>query len=566
MSLTIALRGSRAAAAVTLILASVLPIASAWAQAQPGVVNKPSARELDKPEYLPPPAEEPEFELPPVVEPQPAPVPVPQAEGLPVDGFAFEGNRVVPTAVLEKIAQPYAGRKVSSAELEELRQALSRYYVDNGYINSGALLVDGFYRDRIVHFKIVEGRVSEIRAQGLGRLRQSYLTQRLLRPDEPLNVNTLQERFQLLLIDPLFAKVNVRLEPGAEPGSSILDIDVTRARPWDFSIYYNNYQPPSIGAEAFGFAGVVRNLTGLGDTLDFSCQQGEAGIDKGSRCGGGWQVPIVYRTEVHARFDYGESSVLEEPVAALGVRSRIQSVETGVSHAFIDSMTQRLALGLSYAHRENRTFIGDTLFPFIGTDPAGISKVNDWRFEQDYTHRWERRALALRSTLTWGRTNVLLGQPQQQDYFFWVGQAQATQQVMENGASVLIRGNLQWTRDRLVPLEQIALGGVASVRGYRENQLVRDQGYYVNLEFRYPLFERERGQHRLYIVPFFDYGEGWNTGSPRERLSSLGVGLNYQLRGFYADLYYGKQLIHPEIETSGNLQDDGFHFQVRYQF
>ena len=32
------------------------------------MVTKPSARELDKPEYLPPPEEQ-EFELPPVVEP-----------------------------------------------------------------------------------------------------------------------------------------------------------------------------------------------------------------------------------------------------------------------------------------------------------------------------------------------------------------------------------------------------------------------------------------------------------------------------------------------------------------
>src|SRR5689334_8896400 len=513
------------AALLMITCGASVPFDTARAQAQPGVVTKPSARELDKPEYLPPPEEQ-EFELPPVVEPQPQPRATPEGRGLQVDGFAFAGNTVVPTAVLQNIARPYAGRIVSTAELEELRQALSRYYVDNGYINSGALLVDDFYRDRIVHFKIVEGHVDDIRARGLGRLRQSYLTQRLLRPDEPLNVNTLQERFQLLLTDPLFAKVNVRLEPGAQPGASILDIDVTRARPWEFSVYYNNYQPPSIGAEAFGFAGVLRNLTGLGDALDFSCQQGNAGIDKGGRCGVGWLVPLVYRTDFHVRYDYGQSSVLEEPVSALDIRSRIESVELGLSHALVDTIQRRFALGLNYSHRENDTVLGIFGIPFqaVPTDPAGLSKVDALRFEQDFVERWETRAIALRSTFNFGHTNVLPNSGYRDNYFFWVGQAQLTQRVLENGASIFLRGSLQWTDERLVPLEQIALGGVGSVRGYRENQLVRDQGYYVNLEFRYPLFERERGQHRLYVVPFLDYGEAWNTGAARERLSSIGIG------------------------------------------
>jgi hypothetical protein len=31
-------------------------------------------------------------------------------------------------------------------------------------------------------------------------------------------------------------------------------------------------------------------------------------------------------------------------------------------------------------------------------------------------------------------------------------------------------------------------------------------------------------------------------------------------------LYYGHRLVEPEVETSGDLQDDGIHFQVRYDF
>jgi hypothetical protein len=44
------------------------------------------------------------------------------------------------------------------------------------------------------------------------------------------------------------------------------------------------------------------------------------------------------------------------------------------------------------------------------------------------------------------------------------------------------------------------------------------------------------------------------------------LGLNWQFHGLLADLYYGKRLISPAVETTGNLQDRGIHFQVRYEF
>jgi hemolysin activation/secretion protein len=563
--------GRRVRSAIVIVAAALASLSVTHAaENQPAIPDRPSDRPLEEPGFLPPQEAQPEFELPPVIEPpaaQPERSGAPVA-GLQVDGYQFTGNTVVSTEVLQKIAKPYSGRIVSSAELEELRQALTRHYVDAGYINSGALLPDDFYRDGMVHFQIVEGRISDIRAQGLGRLRPTYLRQRLIRPDEPLNVNALQERFQLLLSDPLFSKVNVRLAPGADPGSAVLDVDVTRARPWDLSIFYNNYQPPSVGSEAFGLSGVLRNVTGLGDTIDMTCQQGPVGTDKSGRCNGGFQMPVYYRTDIHFRYDYGESSVLEEPVSSLDIRSRIESYEAGISHALIDTTRQRAALGLTFTHRENKTTIGAVDVPFesVPSEPPGLSKVNAIRFEQDYVHRWENQAFALRSTFSWGHTNTIPGTDFPQQYFFWLGQAQLTRRVLDNGASIFLRGNLQWTKDHLVPLEQIAVGGVASVRGYRENQLVRDQGYYLNLEFRYPLFERDGGQHRLYVIPFVDYGEAWNVGQDRERLASIGLGLNWQFHGLFADLYYGKKLIKPEVQTSGDLQDEGIHFQVRYQF
>ncbi len=561
----------RLAFAAALVLATGAGLVCAPAHAQSPITDRPSSRPLEQPGFLP---QEPSsgFELPPVVKPQPV---EPEAKEtgpvLDVKGFAFEGNKVVPTAVLEGLVAPYAGRAISAGELEELRQVISRYYVDRGYINSGALLLSDFYREGIVYFFIVEGRVDQVRLQGLGRLHPSYVEQRLLRPDEPLNVNALQERFQLLLTDPLFAKLNARLEPGAAPGQATLDVDVTRARPWDLALYVNNYQAPSTSAEAVGVTGTLRNLTGLGDYVDATLQQGQG---DNAEYVWVWVVPVAHGTKIRAYYDHQNSTVLQEPLDVLDLSSVFNAYELGVTQTLVDTLRRNFTLGLLYTYRENSTTLLGQPFSFVLGEPTGTSKVNAVRFGQEYLERWQTQALALRSTFSWGRTNT---QPDSvvpaaasfvpaKNYLFWLGQAQFSRLILPNGASLSLRGTVQWSNDRLVPIEQIAVGGVYSVRGYPENLLVRDKGYFGTVELRYPLYDRPAQGGRLFIIPFFDFGAAWNIGADPDDIRSIGIGLNWQFRGLSAELYYGHRLVDIDIETGNNLQDNGISFQLRYQF
>lgn len=48
------------------------------------------------------------------------------------------------------------------------------------------------------------------------------------------------------------------------------------------------------------------------------------------------------------------------------------------------------------------------------------------------------------------------------------------------------RAAAQLTPDSLLPLEQFSVGGIATVRGYGQNQLVTDNGVLGSLEVRLP--------------------------------------------------------------------------------
>lgn len=199
------------------------------------------------------------------------------------------------------------------------------------------------------------------------------------------------------------------------------------------------------------------------------------------------------------------------------------------------------------------------------------------RFWQEYSLRTVKDVIAVRSTFV--QTDTSLEDPppqlnpdafrvQDPDYSYWLGQVHYARQIGERGMQLVLRGTIQVTDDRLLSLDGLSIGGNSSIRGYRENQLIRDEGYILNAEFVYPLWQSGSGRGELTLVPFIDYGRGQNQGRDSDDLSSAGLALRYKLGGLSVDLTFAEKIEHPdEVDNqSGNLQDDGIHFRISYDF
>nr|WP_281375149.1 ShlB/FhaC/HecB family hemolysin secretion/activation protein [Aquabacterium terrae] len=486
----------------------------------------------------------------------------------PIETFVFEGATVVGDADLQALARPYTQRPVTTADLEELRLAITRLLIERGFVTSGAVIPEGAWRDGRFRFVIVEGRLLAVRVQGQERLREGYVAERLVHgPNEVLNINLLQDRFQRLLEDPLIARLNARIVPGAALGEAALEVEVTRARPYKLALFANNHRPPSVGEGAGGVTGALWNLTGLGDVVDAT-----ALASRGSeRTNVGWSVPLpLVGGSFGLRHDQGDASVIEEPVASIDIVSRVKSLDVSFTRAFFETLNDRLTLGLVWTQRENRTTLLGEPFSFTPGEPDGVSRLHAWRFSQDYTRRQPGQALALRSTFTWGRTNIDTSvdpAAPARRYAFWLGQAQFAQRLgVLPGAQLVLKATVQHSRDRLLPLERLAVGGVASVRGYRENQLVRDSGAIGTVELQMPVIGTAESEPRVILAPFIDAGSARNRGERTERIASAGVALDARFGGGWSvELQAAKKLKTPAVASHGALQDRGVHVQIRYE-
>jgi len=493
-----------------------------------------------------------------------------------LDAVNFEGNSVFSTEELDELAKPYLYKPVSVDELEELRRLVTHHYIDKGYITSGATFPPNPIEGKTLRIKIVEGQLGDVNINGNGWLRDSYVKNRLI-PDEDaaLNMNELQERFRLLLADPLFDHINGRLLPGADRGLSILNLEVVRSRPYQFSAIMDNYRPPSIGAEAIGANGWVRNLTGQGDLIDLTFLSSEPTGGKGLQYYGNWLMPLGdYGTKAYFSFNNANASIIEEPLASLDIYSRTFQVEGGINQILIDSLERRLTFGIGVGFKENQTSLLGQSFSFVPGQLTGNTQVSFVRINQEYIERWEKLVVAFRSTFSVGLDSFGATINQNplnpdSDYFAWLGQTQGVWNLPYAKSDLVLRGVMQISNDPLLPLERIAVGGRYTVRGYRENQLVRDNGYAGSAEVHVHILGDSQAKYRFDLVPFFDFGAAWNNVDTTpvkpstQYLYSIGIGFQFQVPHVSGEFFWGHRLENTTIQQQGNLQDDGIHFQAR---
>src|SRR5262249_37350 len=130
---------------------------------------------------------------------QPEPTPAQQEYRVRVDGFRFRAadtNRPLAfsTNVLAGLVAGYVSRELGDAELEAARETITKYYLKNGYINSGAVLPDQDLSGGIVTLVIVEGRLSQVYVHGAKRLKPKFIQRRIqAEVGQPLRLENLAD-------------------------------------------------------------------------------------------------------------------------------------------------------------------------------------------------------------------------------------------------------------------------------------------------------------------------------------------------------------------------------------
>jgi hemolysin activation/secretion protein len=517
--------------------------------------------------------------------PQPNPLdPPPPSPGLPpvrlpnpdetivVDRFVFEGNTAFSDEALAAVTQPYIGKPITFAELLQAEAAVTQTYVDAGYINSGAVIpaAQTFNRDSaVITVAIVEGGVEEIQVGGTQRLHPSYVRSRLESATvPPLNRDRLLAALQLLQLDPLIQNISAELQPGIRPERSVLVVRVTEADSFSAQAFLDNERSPSVGSFRRGIRIGEANLLGLGDGLSaaYTNTDGSHAFELD------YTVPInASNGTIGLAASYTDTDIIEPPFDRIDIEGRSLAIDLTIRQPILRQPQQELAIGLTASHQQSQTFLLGEEFPLaLGADDDGKTKITAIRFFQDYIRRNPRAVIAARSQFNLGfnlfDATINSNAPDTR-FFSWRGQAQYVR-LLAPETLLIFRTDIQLTPDSLTSLEEFGLGGANSVRGYRQDTLLTDNGVLFSAEARIPILRVRDVRGTLQLIPFLDAGVGWlnepSVPLDKNTLLGIGAGLLWQMGdNFSARIDCGIPLIEVNVGDR-TVQEQGLYFSIEY--
>ncbi len=481
------------------------------------------------------------------------------------------------------VTTPGQPREVSLRTIQGLTQyILSVYqkndysgiyvYVPEGAIKDGTKLVDG-----ILPVNILEAPVTEVRVKFFdvernevekGYLRRSAIEQwSPIKRDKVASQKALDYLVNLLNLDP-DRHVSAVVSKGAEPNTLAIQYEVYETSPWHFFIQADNsgtkerQWAPRVGL-------INTNLLGFDDRLTTLYQAAIDAITDNWSIFGSYDFPVMGpRLRLNLYAGYSEFDINPEsgPIDFLGsgkfyggvlrynlfqqnkwffdVTGSVSQEESDITPSLFPEFfasTVKMDLwgaGVDLHHRDD---MSTTAFTFNRTQSFGGSGQEEF---------WDS------ATGTGARTNA------ERDFAIYTTAGNHSQYLDQNKVQQL-RGTARWIvpTERLVPAKMTSFGGMYTVRGYDEYEIVADGGILASVQYEYDLVRHSQivekktaandDLRKLAPLAFFDFGRS-QVEDPvageeeNQTLYSVGVGTVFEIgNNFSGALYYG----HPLKET-----------------
>ncbi len=440
-------------------------------------------------------------------------------------------------------------------------------YVPDDALEGGVELEDGVLPVRVVEFTVSEISITaydlDHNEVEKGILRRSLIEEwSPVKVGGAVNEKKLDDFVNLLNLNP-DRYVSAIISKGAEPNSLALGYDVYEASPWHYYIQIDNsgtnerQWAPRVGV-------VNTNLTGMDDRFNAMYQAPwDSGIDENYALFGSYELPVLTpRLRLNLYAGYSEFNVSPEggPFNFLGrgvfygSQLRYNLLQTG--GWFLDIIG-------SLSHEKSK--VTPDLFPAAGSDVsmdligigANLHRSNDMSSSSFGLNRQESFDASSSSRFEDARSGS------DPDFTIHTVSGYHGRHLDRNKVQRL-SGSFRYitSNKRLVPAKMTAFGGLYSVRGYDEYEIVADGGLLASAQYEFDLVKYDQSKQaretdsqnaeqekpllrKLAPVAFVDYGRARMKDhiageQGTEELCSIGTGAIVELGdNFSGGVYYG---------------------------
>jgi len=459
-----------------------------------------------------------------------------QAPAFDIDGYAFEGAKVLGETRLQALVAPFAGKQRSMEDVTRAAAAVKAAYVEAGYpivqvyapeqtVSGGTVLL------RVTEAKLAKVEVAGAKAYGAANIRASLLP---LQEGEAPNTAALVAAL-LLANDNPAKQVAVNFEAGDSADEVRARVQVEEDRVSRFGVMLDNAGTEATGRERIGLSYQHANLFGLDHVLSVQLITSVEKPDKAASITAGYRIPF-YRLgltlDLVAAYSDNKSNAVS-PAGPLFFSGKGVYAGARLNQALPSrgDYRHKLIYGIDYKDFNNSCSIAGIELDSCGT-------ITDVPVSISYLGQLAKPGYQAGAGISYFR-NIPGGRHGQAERY---GDRPRSWQALRGSAYFnLPLGDWQWrttlngqaASDALIPSEQFGAGGAASVRGYDERTTAGDRGLSANVELYTPelgALLKLSNRHSLRALVFYDAAWVRNSDDAplaASHLASVGAGLRY---------------------------------------
>lgn len=491
-------------------------------------------------------------------------------------------------ALIEIIVNPGQEREVSLKTIQGFTRYLLSVYEEKGYrgiyvyVPLGVFDAEGKLKNGVLPIHVLEAEVAQIEVErytfNRQRQREGFLKDSAIRQWSPIKEGNLIQRKQLddfvnlLNLSP-DRYVSAVVSRADEPNVLDLTYEVYEANPWHFYLQVDDsgtkqrQWAPRIGL-------INTNVTGIDDRFSIQYQAPwEKGIEDEYAVFGMYDFPVTTpRLRLRVYGGYSEFDITTEGISFLGNGSLFGSI---LSYNIMQASGWFVDLTGSLSRESSK------VTPSLGT--GSDVDMDIWGIGIDLHRRTERDMS--NTMLTFNRYESMGGSSQDAfdeargaDHHFAIYSISAAHtQYLDPRRVHRIKTSFRIVDpdSRLIPAKMTVFGGLYTVRGYEEDEIVADGGILLSGQYEFDIVRhvwpeqeditsagttnRDKSWLRkLAPLVFVDFGrakiEDPRHGEKRiQELASVGIGAIAEVQdNFTGALYYGWPLRSTADTDKGN--------------
>ncbi|MDC9598216.1 ShlB/FhaC/HecB family hemolysin secretion/activation protein [Xenorhabdus anantnagensis] len=474
-------------------------------------------------------------------------LPIPPAERVPADdtqcvtinNITFQGAGALSESAQRNLAQPYLHHCVTLAGLKQLVRTVSNAYIAEGYITSQAYLPEQDLTEGQLRIAVIESGVEAIEIEG-----KPPRTAKMLFPDRVGHILNLRDIEQGLeqLNRLSSSRFTIDIQPGTQPGYSIVHIRQQAGFfPGKVRLNLANSGQKGIGEYQASAELTLDTPLGFGEQWLFSWTQDTDFRPEHHNRNLALSVSIPYGYWT-ARYHYFRNTALQSlQIMAKNYPYASENLihQMDIGRTLYRDGRQKLGLQFSVRHKTVKKALGGYT---LTTSSPVIRTAN---IHPQYSTRLGGGYLTFSPTFEYG--NVVISPPlAARNTFRKFNLSSSYYYPITANTAYLTSFYGQLSPDNLLFSEQLSLGGLYSVRGFKTQSLSGNQGFFLRQEIIHALNPVQ--VDALTLTGALDYG--YLFGQPRygveeARLLGAAFGVTLKKRALSARLMLGKPLHFP---------------------